>query len=792
MKKILSVLVLTLIVVLINPCIVHAADNMDNLSYTFTDANGNSHSTEVSGKAKVLIFGREVCGNTAYTLQKLKDKQREHSKFDILLIDVDSSDSGSLKSYADNYVVSGLSFVTSDDASNAMWNYVHKFPDISDGGSVGLPVVVYIDSNNKIAECTSGPCDIDSKAGELFGYESEEDRPVEFSINVKYNQTEARSMFDSINDFRQSSDEAWYWNIDDSKKIYCSGLKSLQYDYALEKIAMQRAAELVIKYDHQRPNGTYVWTLLSDYSSCGENIAYGQRSAEEVFVDWREDDKSYAGQGHRRNMLDSSYNRVGIACTEYLGIKFWVQVFEAQSGELISETSANNNSTKAVIEVLNGSIKERGFFYDKDTYSIVEGQCKQIQLPTPYIGLNDSLFTTYPIAGRCTYTVADSTKATINDNEICGLAEGTTTLTAKANVAGADIEKNIYIDVYQYNNPVEGKSPTYFENPEYSFISTDGRTITTIASGRPKILIFCTEWCHNCEMLLKDIEAYPGRYEGIDIVSIDLDAKESDSVADYASAYGNAPVTFCYGGKLFEELDYTVSDAAVNEYKNICGNSDEYIGTPFIVFINKDNLIVYNMEGYVDNFQNYVKTCFSEEWDNEAAIGEAARKAEEQRKREEELKKQEEEHKKQEEDNDDYYTYEEWYDTTAYYEALRKAQEQKQQEQLQQLLQQAKEQQELLQKQLQQHMQNSTQINSAKKIVTVETDDSSEDMSANKKSNKPSVGTVSKLSVSANNNKTTLKWKKVKKASGYQIQISTNKKFKKANQLCSLFLRNMN
>lgn len=51
----------------------------------------------------------------------------------------------------------------------------------------------------------------------------------------------------------------------------------LKYDYTLEKIAMQRACELVYLYEHKRPNGSSVFTAYSDYgynsNGKGENIA---------------------------------------------------------------------------------------------------------------------------------------------------------------------------------------------------------------------------------------------------------------------------------------------------------------------------------------------------------------------------------------------------------------------------------------------------------------------------------------------------------------------------------------
>ena len=151
----------------------------------------------------------------------------------------------------------------------------------------------------------------------------------------KYYQTEARSMLDMINSFRTGG-EAWVWNSDSSTKTaYPAGtLQALTYDYTLEQIAMQRAAELVVRYqtsnyiEHQRPNGGNCFSLtINGVSSYGENIACGQQSADQVYMAWREDNEPYEGQGHRRNMLRTDCNTIGIACFEYNGRKYWVQEF---------------------------------------------------------------------------------------------------------------------------------------------------------------------------------------------------------------------------------------------------------------------------------------------------------------------------------------------------------------------------------------------------------------------------------------------------------------------------------
>jgi len=168
------------------------------------------------------------------------------------------------------------------------------------------------------------------------------------TLNVTYGQTEARGMLDAINQFRTGS-EAWYWNSDNTTKTTLTSLNELEYSYDLEQIAMKRAVEIAIHFDHTRPNGESCWSCKAEngVSSNAENIAIGQRDANAVFVSWREDNEDYSGQGHRRNML-GSYNAVGIGHVYYNYRHYWVQEFGYSVGNV---TTANDSNASAEIDV---------------------------------------------------------------------------------------------------------------------------------------------------------------------------------------------------------------------------------------------------------------------------------------------------------------------------------------------------------------------------------------------------------------------------------------------------------
>lgn len=164
------------------------------------------------------------------------------------------------------------------------------------------------------------------------GAQPPEPSPMDRSVQISFRQSEARSMLAEINAFRTTG-EPWHWNETDTEKVKVTGLKPFEYDYALERVAMQRAVELILSFAHVRPDGTSCFTAYGQYdyknSACGENIAAGQKTADDVFVAWREDDFKYEGQGHRRNMLAGNFNRIGIACVVFDGRKYWVQEFAA-------------------------------------------------------------------------------------------------------------------------------------------------------------------------------------------------------------------------------------------------------------------------------------------------------------------------------------------------------------------------------------------------------------------------------------------------------------------------------
>ena len=105
-----------------------------------------------------------------------------------------------------------------------------------------------------------------------------------------------------------------------------AGLPALKMDKTLQAAALARAKETVRSFSHTRPNGSSCFTILGEYGIryrfAGENIAYGQRSPEEVVTAWMN------SEGHRANIMSPNFTTIGIGYYQAAnGIKYWSQLF---------------------------------------------------------------------------------------------------------------------------------------------------------------------------------------------------------------------------------------------------------------------------------------------------------------------------------------------------------------------------------------------------------------------------------------------------------------------------------
>lgn len=334
---------------------------------------------------------------------------------------------------------------------------------------------------------------------------------IPVNISVKYGQTEARTILDMINEARTNSEYTWYWNMDDTTKTYCTDLKELKYDYDLERVAMKRAAEIALSYDHERPMGGYAWDTYKQenisYRYTGENIAAGQTTAAEANFSWREDNEPYGGQGHRRNMLSSDYNCVGIGHVYYNGVHYWVEEFAYRPEINTTKVLAKDSTETVSVSVDKKKIKNVYVTFDQDAYSLRIGQSttpaiKETRIGVEYFWSGGRGFA--PVLDTPVVSIADSSVASYSNNTLSGLKEGTTKLTAT--LYGVTSSTSPQVSVHDckkhWNTGSVTKKPTCTEPGEKTFtcsICKSTKKESVPATGHNYASVWTTDRPATCE-----------------------------------------------------------------------------------------------------------------------------------------------------------------------------------------------------------------------------------------------------------------------------------------------------
>lgn len=105
-----------------------------------------------------------------------------------------------------------------------------------------------------------------------------------------------------------------------------AGLNPLTLQKNVTAAAQVRAVETETLFSHTRPNGTSFSTALKEagvsYRGSGENIAWGQKTPEQVMQGWMN------SAGHRANILNSKYTSIGVGYHQNAaGVNYWSQLF---------------------------------------------------------------------------------------------------------------------------------------------------------------------------------------------------------------------------------------------------------------------------------------------------------------------------------------------------------------------------------------------------------------------------------------------------------------------------------
>lgn len=129
----------------------------------------------------------------------------------------------------------------------------------------------------------------------------------------------------SINDIKTIENEVIRLvNIERSKR----GLQTLRANWELCRVARYKSQDMINKnyFSHTSPTYGSPFKMMETFgirfSAAGENIAMGQRSAQEVMNSWMN------SPGHRSNILSATYSEIGVGLAKSSsGRLYWTQMF---------------------------------------------------------------------------------------------------------------------------------------------------------------------------------------------------------------------------------------------------------------------------------------------------------------------------------------------------------------------------------------------------------------------------------------------------------------------------------
>ncbi len=219
-----------------------------------------------------------------------------------------------------------------------------------------------------------------------------------------------------------------------------AGLGELKMLADLEKVALQRAAELFVHFDHKRPDMTDYDTADDDYAAVrrplvvGESISAGYSSAKEVCDKWLSEDDA------QDNFLAEDFTHVGIACVNVKGSyngTYWVAYF--QGYDSVKATAASSKASAGVKKNMTVQIKRTMFNKADSSHKSFALQCDDLNMKNRA----SAKLTVYLVDGRgVTIGKCENSDLTIESNAkaVCTVLKNGTVTRKKTGTATLTIK----------------------------------------------------------------------------------------------------------------------------------------------------------------------------------------------------------------------------------------------------------------------------------------------------------------------------------------------------------------
>ena len=248
---------------------------------------------------------------------------------------------------------------------------------------------------------------------------------VMINVNATQNYTDAYEVFRLTNEEREKEN-----------------LKPLKLDKNLMDIAMQRAYEISVYYEHRRPeiyrgyalgdpnydtkifiqDTLYRMKLTGITNFSGENISYGYYTPENAMNGWM------SSPGHKSNILGKDYTTMGVGAIKTSnGDYFWVQIFGTNEELYSEEKERSNKEEKRVIPASVSYVSEvedrEGITLEADKTSINTKEKMEIKVKSYFYDAN---YSTYLTPDSFTWSSSNDGILTVNQEGIVtGVSAGT-------------------------------------------------------------------------------------------------------------------------------------------------------------------------------------------------------------------------------------------------------------------------------------------------------------------------------------------------------------------------------
>ena len=120
-------------------------------SQNYTLLNGTTVTNQAQGRPKVLLFMQTICSRCMSTTKSVSKSYAKFADIDLYEVEINRADKTKTQAFRDKYGSSSMKFAydTGSGANGSMWAYL-ALAGVRPTDGVGLPVLVYIDAQNKV------------------------------------------------------------------------------------------------------------------------------------------------------------------------------------------------------------------------------------------------------------------------------------------------------------------------------------------------------------------------------------------------------------------------------------------------------------------------------------------------------------------------------------------------------------------------------------------------------------------------------------------------------------------